>query len=104
MIVALKRLAIPGAFEDNLAPAMPAYVCKRANRFFSIPHNHDRDVAQKRREKIPNARHLPRMSHVLPSAMEDALLLSLKNVGIDVPSSRQSIPALKRPRDCRIGE
>src|SRR5258708_1320909 len=42
VIVALQRLAIACTLEDNLAPAMTAYVGKCANRFFSIAHNHDR--------------------------------------------------------------
>src|ERR1700735_1998419 len=104
VIVALQRLAIAGAFENNLAPAMPAHVGKRANRFFSIPHNHDRDVTQKRREKIPDVGHLPSMSHVLPRAMKDPVLLSLKTLGLDIPSSRQRIASLKRTRYCGVSK
>jgi hypothetical protein len=82
---------------------MPAHVGERPNRFFSIPHNHDRDVAQKRRKEIPNARYLSSVPDILPRAMKDLLFLGLKHIGLDIPSRRQSIPALKSPRDTRIG-
>ena len=99
MIVALQRLAAARAFEDDLAPAMTAYVRERANRAASVAYDNDRQVAETRREKIAGARNLSGMPHVLPRAMKDALLLSLKDVGIDVPSRRQRIPALDRTRD-----
>ena len=102
--MALQRLAIARALEHNLAPPMPANIGERPNRFFSIPHNHDRDVAQKRREEIPNARYLPSMPDVLPRAMKDPLLLGLKHLALDIPSRRQGIPALDRTCDTRIGE
>ena len=104
MIVALQRFAIAGTFEHDLAPAMTAYVGERANRFFSIQQDHDRDVSQMRREKIAGAIQLSGMSDVLPGAMKDALLLSLKHVRLDIPSRGQRIAALKRARERGIGE
>jgi hypothetical protein len=97
--VALQGFAIAGAFEHDLAPAMTAYVGERANLPASIANDHNRLIAENRREKIAGARHLPGMSDVLPRAMEDALLLSLKDVGLNVPSRRQRVPALKRTRE-----
>src|SRR5208283_425655 len=85
------------------APAMPAYVGKHANRTGDIANDHDWQVAEIRRKKIPRARHLPGMSDVLPAAMEDALLLRPKNLSLHIPPSRQRLPALKRADECRVG-
>ena len=104
MIVALQRLAVAGAFEHDLAPAMTAYVSECANRAARIANDHDWQITQLRREEIADATDLPGMSDVLPRAMEDSFLLSLKDAVIDVPSRGQRIAALKRARECGIGE
>ena len=104
VIVALQRLAIAGAFEHDLAPAMTAYVGERANRAARIANDHDRQIAQIRREEIADATDLRGMSDVLPCAMKDSFLLSLKHAVIDVPSRGQRIAAFKRARERGIGE
>ena len=104
VIVALQRLAIAGAFEHDLAPAMTAYVGERADRAARITNDHDRQIAQIRREEIADATDLRGMSDVLPRAMKDSFLLSLKDGVIDVPSRGQRIAALERGRERGIGE
>src|SRR5208283_5970354 len=103
VIVALQGHPVAGAFEDDLAAAMTAYVGESAKRSAGVSKEHDRQVAQMRREKIAGAIQLPGMSHVLPGAMEDALLLGLKDAGVNVPAGGKSIAAFERAGDRRVG-
>jgi hypothetical protein len=81
---------------------MTAYVGERANRAARIANDHDRQIAQLRREEIADATDLPGMSDVLPGAMKDSLLLSLEDGVIDVPSRGQRIAAFKRACERRL--
>ena len=87
MIVALQRLPVAGAFEDDFASAMAAYVGERAKRAVAGSRDYDGNVAEAGREKIAGAAYLSGVSDVLPGAMEDAFFLGAEYFGIDVPVS-----------------
>ncbi len=86
MIVALQRLAVAGAFEDDFAAAMAAYVGEGAKGAVVVSGDDDWDVADSGCEEITGATYLSGVADVVPRTMEDALLLSAEDFWIYVPS------------------
>jgi hypothetical protein len=66
MIVALERLTVAGAFEDDLAPAMATHVGECVEYPIVTSRDYDWDVTELSREKIAGVIDLSGVSCVLP--------------------------------------
>jgi len=66
VIVALQSLAIAGAFEDDFAAAMTAYVGECAKGAVVVSGDDDRDVADSSCEEIAGATYLSGVPDILP--------------------------------------
>jgi hypothetical protein len=62
----LEGLAVAGAFEDDFAASMAAYVGECAKGAVAVPRDDDGNVAEAGREKIAGASYLSGVSDVLP--------------------------------------